>query len=63
MCMYVVSLLQKVVLVDVESGSVRCVGGDGEEKGAWSVACVSHDLIVAWHASCSQTPRLVGQAI
>ena len=50
------------MLVDVESGSVRCVGGD-EEKGAWSVVCVSHDLIVAQHASCSQTPRLVGQAI
>ena len=49
--------VQKVVQVDVESGIVRSVSG---EEGAWSVMCVSHDLIVAQYASPSQTPRLVG---
>ena len=47
---------QKVVQVNVESGDVRSVGG---EEGAWSVMCVSHDIIVAQHASPCQTPRLV----
>ena len=46
-----------MVQVDVESGVVRSVSG---EEGAWSVMCVSHDLIVAQHASPSRTPRLVG---
>ena len=40
----------------MESGVVRSVSG---EEGAWSVMCVSHDLIVAQHASPSRTPRLV----
>jgi acylaminoacyl-peptidase len=46
----------RVVQVDVGSGEVR---GVSNEEGAWSVMCVSHDLIVAQHASLSQTPRLM----
>ena len=42
--------------MDVGSGEVRSVS---DEEGAWSVMCVSHDLIVAQHASPSRTPRLV----
>ena len=49
---------QKAVLVDVECGSVKCVS---EEDGAWSVMCLSHDLVVAQHATPTQTPRLVGK--
>ena len=42
--------------MDVGSGEVRSVS---HEEGAWSVMCVSHGLIVAQHASPSQTPRMV----
>ena len=42
--------------MDVDSGDVRSVS---DEKGAWSVMCVSHDLIIAQHASPTQTPRMV----
>ena len=52
----VFNTVQRVVQVDVGSGEVR---GVSNEEGAWSVMCVSHDLIVAQHASLSQTPRLV----
>ena len=52
----VFNTLQRVVQVDVGSGEVR---GVSNEEGAWSVMSVSHDLIVAQHASLSQTPRLV----
>lgn len=42
----------------MDSGDVRSVNVE-EERGAWTVMCVSHDIIVAQHASPSQTPRLV----
>ncbi len=44
--------------MDVESGSVRKVTGEGP-KGAWSVLDVEHDVVVASYASLNTAPKMV----
>ena len=48
----------EVLCVDVESGSVQRVTGEGM-RGAWTVLDVTNDLIVAQFATPNTPPKLV----
>ena len=52
---------REVTFTDVDAKKVNKVNDDKEQKGAWTVLDVSHDLVVAQFSTPNSPPRLVRQ--